>query len=138
MPDTAAEFPRRWTGPQFKPSREVRQIEQKAKRAKVNPVAKPAPKLLEKRKADAEKDTAWRKARKVVLERDGKACRNCQHPRGLDVHHVIFRSLGGSDDPSNLIALCQRCHKDAHGHVLKIRWKDDRNPAQSVWFERFE
>jgi len=28
---------------------------------------------------------------------------------------MIFRSQGGSDDPSNLVALCQPCHNIAHG-----------------------
>ena len=31
-----------------------------------------------------------------------------------DVHHLIPRSLGGSDDPSNLVTLCDGCHAAHH------------------------
>jgi ATP-dependent DNA helicase RecQ len=47
----------------------------------------------------------------------------------LDVHHIIPRALGGSDDPSNLTTLCDGCHSAKHPalqvslarHVLE-RW----------------
>ena len=31
-----------------------------------------------------------------------------------DSHHVVFRSQGGSDDWSNLAALCRTCHQAIH------------------------
>lgn len=52
-----------------------------------------------------------------VLHRDGYTCqsgRNGKHSAKLHVHHVIFRSNGGSDDPSNLVTLCETCHDDLH------------------------
>jgi hypothetical protein len=32
----------------------------------------------------------------------------------LDVHHVKFRSIGGSDLPENLVPLCPTCHRMLH------------------------
>jgi hypothetical protein len=32
----------------------------------------------------------------------------------LDVHHVIFRACGGSDDIDNLVPLCPSCHATIH------------------------
>jgi 5-methylcytosine-specific restriction endonuclease McrA len=32
-----------------------------------------------------------------------------------DLHHVIPRSLGGTDDAHNIIALSRECHDKAHG-----------------------
>lgn len=50
--------------------------------------------------------------RAVVRARD-KACRWCRHT-GTEVHHILYRSQGGPDDPSNLILLCGACHARAH------------------------
>jgi len=34
--------------------------------------------------------------------------------RGVDIHHLVFRSHGGSDDIENLIALTREEHDLAH------------------------
>lgn len=31
-------------------------------------------------------------------------------------HHRKLRSQGGADDPTNLLALCWRCHRSVHDH----------------------
>jgi RRXRR protein/HNH endonuclease len=52
-----------------------------------------------------------------VLHRDGYRCRSGQkgkHSPKLHVHHKVFRSRGGTDDPSNLITLCEACHDALH------------------------
>jgi 5-methylcytosine-specific restriction endonuclease McrA len=33
---------------------------------------------------------------------------------GVDIHHIVFKSHGGSDEVSNLVALCRDCHSKAH------------------------
>ena len=61
--------------------------------------------------------------RELVLRRDGFRCRQCGvrcHREDADVHHLIPRSMGGSDDPSNLITLCDGCHA-AHHPNLQVR-----------------
>lgn len=32
----------------------------------------------------------------------------------LQIHHIVEQSDGGSNDPSNLIAICLTCHSDVH------------------------
>ena len=51
----------------------------------------------------------WRKLRLAVLARDGYGCHYCG---GLadSVDHVIPKSQGGTDDPSNLVAACIECN----------------------------
>ncbi len=49
----------------------------------------------------------------------------CQSPvcrrRNCTPHHIIFRSQGGGDAPSNLVALCDRCHLSlVHGGHLRV------------------
>lgn len=52
----------------------------------------------------------WPSLKKLVLERDNYECRVCGKKMSGQVHHIISRRLGGSDDVSNLITLCGRCH----------------------------
>jgi len=53
--------------------------------------------------------------RSKVLLRDNFRCQECNFYKHLEVHHIIPKSKGGSDDPSNLVTLCQRCHAKEHG-----------------------
>lgn len=56
--------------------------------------------------------------RKAVYRRDNYRCALCDSNRGLQVHHVVRRSQGGTDFPHNLVTLCWRCHAVAHGTRL--------------------
>ena len=47
--------------------------------------------------------------------RDGYTCQICRATQcQLQVHHIIHRSKGGIDIPSNLISLCPVCHSKVH------------------------
>jgi hypothetical protein len=52
-----------------------------------------------------------------VLDRDNYVCQHC-HGKSKDirlqVHHIIFRRDGGSDETGNLITLCETCHTAFH------------------------
>ncbi len=38
----------------------------------------------------------------------------------VDIHHVTFKSQGGTDEYENLIGLCRRHHDEAHcGEITK-------------------
>lgn len=53
----------------------------------------------------------------MVLNRDNYTCQCCKGKHKdskLEVHHIIYRSQGGSDEESNLITLCHTCHKALH------------------------
>lgn len=65
-------------------------------------------------------EAEFRSVRRSVLERDGHRCQHCGRPmyRGMHVHHIIYRSRGGTNLPSNLISLCPSCHGRIHGR----RW----------------
>ena len=41
-------------------------------------------------------------------------CVNCGKP-AEHYHHIIPRSLGGTDNKTNLVALCNACHGKLHG-----------------------
>lgn len=59
----------------------------------------------------------WRSIRESVLRRDNFKCVECgmQCNRAeADVHHLLPRSAGGSNEPSNLVTLCDGCHAAHH------------------------
>lgn len=55
-----------------------------------------------------------KRTRFEVLRRDGFKCRYCglagPEGAGLTIDHVVPVSLGGNDDPSNLVAACKDCN----------------------------
>lgn len=62
------------------------------------------------------KSTIPPRVRREVLARDRHQCRRkgCNHNRFLDIHHIVPRFKGGSNDPANLITLCSSCHRLWH------------------------
>jgi hypothetical protein len=59
-----------------------------------------------------------------VLDRDSYICQYCRNKtKGikLEVHHIIFRENGGSDDCKNLITLCKTCHDSLHKGDITIK-----------------
>lgn len=60
----------------------------------------------------------------MVLNRDNYTCRYCKGKHKdskLEIHHIIFRSQGGSDEESNLITLCHTCHRDLHNGKINLK-----------------
>lgn len=52
-----------------------------------------------------------KRTRFEVLRRDNYTCRYCRSTEGaLTVDHVLPVSLGGTDDPDNLVAACRDCN----------------------------
>lgn len=78
---------------------------------------------IQKMKNDAISDIEYQQGdmmnfwnvREYVLHRDNHKCQNpnCQNKdkeQILEIHHIKYKSLGGTDAPSNLISLCNKCH----------------------------
>ena len=55
-----------------------------------------------------------------ILDRDRYTCQQCQTSKNvkLHVHHIKFKSQGGTDTPNNLITLCSCCHDLLHAGKL--------------------
>lgn len=62
-----------------------------------------------------------------VLSRDRYKCQSKQkgvkHSSKLHVHHLVFRSNGGTDTPSNILTLCETCHNDLHAGKFELPTK---------------
>jgi 5-methylcytosine-specific restriction protein A len=97
---------------------------------------------------------AWIEAKRIVRERDSRACLSCGRP-AVDVHHRILRKAGGTANPvvafsaQSLVSLCRECHDACHAEKPEMRdrgymLRTGQDPAEvpvcvrSEWgYERF-
>ena len=59
-----------------------------------------------------------------ILDRDKHICQNCKgknKDKRLEVHHIVFRSRGGSDEQENLMTLCKTCHDKVHNGSIALK-----------------
>ena len=83
-----------------------------------------------------------------VLARDGYVCQCCKGKHKdskLEVHHIVFKSDGGSDDAENLVTLCHTCHKKLHDgkispdfkgvHKGNLKFASQMNVIRSQWLK---
>lgn len=63
------------------------------------------------------------KVRRFVWRRDRGKCRvpGCRATKHLEIHHIITRDDGGTNEPSNLLLLCDGHHAALHRNKLSIR-----------------
>ncbi len=71
---------------------------------------------------------AYANVKAYVKARDNFTCWSCGSHDHLEVHHIIHRHDGGSDRPSNLITLCEKCHENHHNgkRPLAIPFPEDK------------
>ena len=69
-------------------------------------------------------DYGWSSRREAILNRDSYTCQICgkKHTR-LEVHHIVYRSNGGTNDENNLITLCEDCHSGIHDGKIVLTKK---------------
>ena len=82
------------------------------------------PDILGKEYQEGDQLGFWN-VREYVLERDGHKCQHCKGKSKdpiLNVHHIESRKTGG-DSPSNLITLCETCHKAYHRGGIELKAK---------------
>ena len=74
----------------------------------------------------------WARLRAFVLHRDQYRCQKCgKLGKNLECDHVIPLVDGGTNDPSNLQALCTDCHMDK-------TWNENNKlpPEMREWYKR--
>lgn len=55
----------------------------------------------------------------AILNRDNYTCQICgEKDTRLEIHHIQYRSKGGSNRMDNLVTLCQECHGKIHSGEL--------------------
>jgi len=68
----------------------------------------------------------WEEIRHAVYKRDGERCRACNRARGegnvkkLNAHHILLLRVSQTNDPRNLITLCDECHMEIEAKALRL------------------
>ena len=78
-------------------------------------------KLVWEKKKDNTKANNYERRKQIIIDRYNgkydsvpKICAICGSKKQLEMHHKIPISHGGSDEVSNMIYLCKKCHKNLH------------------------
>jgi hypothetical protein len=86
-------------------------------------------------------DECFENVKRQVWARDAYRCQECGIPVAVrggakpQTHHKVPRSAGGTDDPDNLITLCQPCHSTKLGHTFMLpRTPVEDYPHYIKWF----
>lgn len=59
------------------------------------------------------KSSHWQEIRKKVFKEYGYRCDQCGSTKNLHIHHITYENLG-EEDISDLVPLCENCHKKLH------------------------
>ena len=70
----------------------------------------------------------WRKIRDTIIARDGGVCHYCGQS-GNSVDHLIPRSKGGTDDPTNLVCACIKCNSSKRDRMTPTFFEGQRRPS---------
>jgi hypothetical protein len=75
-----------------------------------------------------------KRTRYEVLRRDNFTCRYCRSTEGeLTVDHVTPVALGGTDDPSNLVAACKDCNAGKASTSPDATTVEDVSQSEMRW-----
>jgi 5-methylcytosine-specific restriction endonuclease McrA len=83
---------------------------------------------------DIDYNTAYSKrgeydTRNIALRNAGYKCEKCGSDYGIQVHHKLPVHFGGTNDLSNLEALCYKCHQNLHGYDFDKERSTDTKPV---------
>ena len=83
-------------------------------------------------KSKERQETVNSSFRKQLIEECGKICVNCGSSEYIEYHHIVPLFLGGSNNFSNIVPLCNRCHKAAHKGRHMSLYVNKKNSGRSA------
>lgn len=119
-----------------------RSLFKKYKRRYEELIKPPQPKNVSPQATKAQTDRErYLEIRSQILLRDHFRCQECGYYKHLEVHHIVPRSKGGTDDSENLVTLCQRCHGKKHGfrnreNRRKRHARRNRRKKENRWLNK--
>lgn len=61
----------------------------------------------------------------IALPKGDGVCFFCHSYKNLHLHHIIPKTLGGTDDYDNLLTVCESCHKKIEYITKHVVFKRD-------------
>lgn len=83
------------------------------------------------------KSKEWQRTRRWALDRAGNKCQLCKSDKSLDVHHNNYINIG-KEEPSDVIVLCNKCHRKFHNIKEPVKLKIKYHPEAKRLIERLE
>lgn len=78
-------------------------------------------------------DGSYLNKKYYIFARDNYTCQCCgKRDVRFQIHHIVFRNLGGTDSVDNLITLCENCHSPKNhqpGNILH-KWCKERKKVK--------
>ena len=77
----------------------------------------------------------YQTVKQFVLARDEYTCQVCKKKGGkLKIHHIIYRSLGGTSTVDNLITVCANCHTTKNHQIgILAKWCQDKKKVNKSY-----
>ena len=60
------------------------------------------------------KSDHWKETRSIALQKANYTCKDCGSKSNLQVHHLTY-ARRGHERQSDLVVVCDKCHKKRHG-----------------------
>ena len=76
----------------------------------------------------------WNELRNKRLAVDNYLCAICGNPHNLQVHHLLYPQILGTEHISQLVTLCNRCHSAIENRKKTAKY---RNPAMK-WYSNIQ
>lgn len=81
----------------------------------------------------------WAELRNKALERDEYHCCICNSPHNLEVHHLRYPQVLGTERISDLMTLCDKCHEKLEqwkkGHTSRQKMVIWTPPKRVTWIK---
>lgn len=73
-----------------------------------------------------------------ILKRANQGCMICGwNESTCDIHHIIPKKHGGTDENENLIVICPNCHRKVHTHKLELDGTKNIKTLFSGWINYY-
>ena len=73
------------------------------------------------------------KLRREYYKENQKICKKCNTKQDLHLHHILPLAVGGGWEMSNIVCLCNMCHKEYHKYFEPEISKNKKN--KNIYYE---